>query len=247
LAKIGVPTAEAFLVGRRAAADVIALADLAQALEMRGWRFPLIVKPVRGRGSEGVRRVQDLADATVYVATALADGHFGSALMVEEFLEGDELTLTVMPPGSRDRSGNLATAPWALRPVRRVAHQDGVAPYNGAVAVTQNSIALTARECDTPALAALIAHCVAVAQRVGARAPIRIDCRAGRDGYRVFDLNMKPNMTGPGRPGREDQDSLSALAARAEGWRYEDLLEAMLQAAWPLSTGLNQGRAGPAG
>ena len=44
---------------------------------------------------------------------------------------------------------------------------------------------------------------------------MRIDCRADRDGeYRIFDLNMKPNVTGVGRPGRADQDSLSLIAAR---------------------------------
>jgi hypothetical protein len=45
---------------------------------------------------------------------------------------------------------------------------------------------------------------------------------------------MKPNMTGPGRPGREDQDCLSAIAARAEGWTYAGLLRAMLAAKWSL-------------
>lgn len=48
--------------------------------------------------------------------------------------------------------------------------------------------------------------------------------------FRLFDLNMKPNMTGPGRPGRGDQDCLSALAARAEASTYADLLLAMLAA-----------------
>lgn len=43
---------------------------------------------------------------------------------------------------------------------------------------------------------------------------------------------MKPNMTGAGRPGRSDQDSLSAIAARAAGWSYADLLVAMLGSAW---------------
>ena len=40
----------------------------------------------------------------------------------------------------------------------------------------------------------------------------------------MFDLNMKPNATGPGRPGRADQDSLVAMAARAVGWDFPDLL-----------------------
>ena len=32
------------------------------------------------------------------------------------------------------------------------------------------------------------------------------------------------NMTGPGRPGREDQSSLTALSASALGWDYSNLL-----------------------
>ena len=46
---------------------------------------------------------------------------------------------------------------------------------------------------------------------------------------------MKPNMTGAGRPGRDDQDSLSAIAARGMGWDYADLLMAMLNCAWKAS------------
>ena len=43
---------------------------------------------------------------------------------------------------------------------------------------------------------------------------------------------MKPNMTGAGRPGRADQDCLSAIAARADGWSYAQMLDAMLATAW---------------
>lgn len=39
------------------------------------------------------------------------------------------------------------------------------------------------------------------------------------------------NMTGPGRPGREDQSSLTALAASALGWSYTDLLQTTLNSA----------------
>jgi len=58
----------------------------------------------------------------------------------------------------------------------------------------------------------------------------------GRDGVDyLFDVNMKPNLTGPGRPGRNDQDGLSTLAARGSGWTYADLLVNMLRQSWPLS------------
>jgi hypothetical protein len=43
---------------------------------------------------------------------------------------------------------------------------------------------------------------------------------------------MKPNMTGAGRPGREAEDSLSAIAARGLGWGYADLLARMASGSW---------------
>lgn len=42
-------------------------------------------------------------------------------------------------------------------------------------------------------------------------------------------------MTGPGRPGREDQASLSAIAAAGMGWDYPMLLENILKGAQALS------------
>lgn len=38
-------------------------------------------------------------------------------------------------------------------------------------------------------------------------------------------------MTGPGRPGREDQASLTALAAEGLGWDYPRLLLSILESA----------------
>lgn len=42
-------------------------------------------------------------------------------------------------------------------------------------------------------------------------------------------------MTGPGRPGREDQASLTAMAAAAIGWDYGTLLQKILASAQRLS------------
>lgn len=48
---------------------------------------------------------------------------------------------------------------------------------------------------------------------------------------------MTQNMTGPGRPGREDQASLTAIAAAAAmGWDYGTLLQNILWGAQSLST-----------
>ncbi len=242
LAEAGLPVARSFLLSatsREGGHDrVWALGDLDDALDASGLRFPLIVKPVRGRGSQGVTRVADRAALQVAAGDLIRRATFGDMLMVEEYLDGEELTVTVLPPASPRPDGSRgglhpALRHWALRPVRRFDQRGGVAPYNGDVPVTANSDAIEGSRLTEPAVAAMIDACVAAAALVDARAAIRIDCREDRDGvFRLFDLNMKPNMTGPGRPGRDDQDCLSAIAARAEGWCYVDLLQAMAWARW---------------
>lgn len=237
LAERGLSVARAFLVGMNAGAGVCALAQVEQALSDKAMTFPLIVKPVRGRGSQGVTLVRDRTALQAAAQALLEGGAFGNLLMVEEYLEGEEVTVTVMPPASPHPDGHVAHAQgaghWALRPVTRFNQKDGVAPYNGDVPVTENSAAIDADRMADPLVRAMIADCVAAAGIVDGRAPIRIDCRAASDGrFKLFDLNMKPNMTGPGRPGRENQDCLSAISARAEGWGYADLLLAMLAARW---------------
>jgi hypothetical protein len=201
--------------------------------------FPMIVKPVRGRGSQGVTLVESLGALRDAATALIAAATFGDMLMVEEFLGGDEMTVTLMPPASPRPDGSRVPTHWALPPVYRFDQRDGVAPYNGDVPVTANSIAIGPERLRDPAIVAMIDNCVSAAALVDARTAIRIDCRADRDGsFKLFDLNMKPNMTGPGRPGREDQDCLSAIAARAEGWSYVDLLLAMLAARWRFSASI---------
>jgi len=47
-------------------------------------------------------------------------------------------------------------------------------------------------------------------------------------------LNCDQNMTGPGRPGRENQASLTALAAAGLGWDYPTLLLKILESSCSL-------------
>ncbi len=191
--------------------------------------FPRVLKPVRGRGSQGVHVVDSYEEYQAHLQLLLASQEFGSEFILEEILPGDEVTVTVMPPEGGRRGY------WSLPPVRRFNHQNGVAPYNGAVAVASNSRALEGSERLSPLVQRVEAQCEAAAKMLRAKAPIRIDCRQDKNGcYKLFDLNMKPNMTGQGRPGREEQSSLSAIAARALGWSYSDLLLAMLATRWKL-------------
>jgi D-alanine-D-alanine ligase len=204
-------------------------------LQEHGLTFPLIIKPIRGRGSAGVEKVEtwDALHAALnefFTATETVGeeqfSRYGSAVLVEEYLAGDEVTISVLPP-EQER-----TTPRALPPVLRFNHRNGIAPYNGVVAVTQNSRALSPDEIDSK-LQALCAACETAAALVEARMVIRIDCRQDVSGaWKLFDLNMKPNLTGAGRPGREDQDSLTTMAAAAIDCDYETLLLALLDSAW---------------
>ncbi|WP_369951891.1 biotin carboxylase [Ralstonia syzygii] len=234
LRRHGLPVAASSLVGREACGSLPPLEALREDdLQRAGLAFPLVVKPVRGRGSEGVTLVRDLPSMQRAAAGLLDSSAFGDALIAETFLAGEELTVTVMPSQADLPAAFSSETASALPPVRRFNHVDGVAPYNGAVAVTRNSVALSVEASMAPEARALVRACLLAYDVVGARAPIRIDCRADARGvYQLFDLNMKLNMTGAGRPGREDQDSLSALAARAVGWDYRELLVRMMGAAW---------------
>ncbi|KAI9927131.1 hypothetical protein MW887_003514 [Aspergillus wentii] len=186
--------------------------------------FPVVGKPVRGRGSHGVRVCHSLRELKDHVTSLLDESPL---VMIEEFLAGEEATITVMPP-SPERPDY-----WSLPPVTRFNHADGIAPYNGAVAVTANSRVITNDEMKDPAYGEVMRQCEGVARLIMATAPIRIDVRRFRpeSEFALFDINMKPNMTGPGRSGREDQASLTAMGAAAIGWDYPTLLQKILYSA----------------
>lgn len=148
--------------------------------------YPIVVKPVRGRGSHGVkicRSADDLRDHTAYLFNE------SPRVLWEEYLKEEEGTITIMPPSEqRDQH-------WALPPVTRFNHVDGIAPYSGNVAVTVNSRAVTAQEIESdPAYAIIMRECEAVAGLLQTTAPLRIDIRRFGPGtnFALFDINMKP-------------------------------------------------------
>lgn len=245
LRRHGLPVADSVLVGvddPRQTYSIEALSD--SELAAHGLRFPLVVKPLRGRGSQGVFRVDTLTSLRarfdqIMKAREIFHGDlmpvFDRSVIVEQYLPGEELAIAVMPPGEyrmQDRAQAMQSH-WSLPAVCRCRHEDGVAPYDDAAPLAGNSKPLDRDEQQRPALRKLMDQCARAGALVDSRAPIRIDCRADEQGnYHLFDLNMKPNLTGPGRPDRNDRDSLIAMAARAAGWSYTDLLLNMLAQAW---------------
>lgn len=233
LSQSNLPVAQSYLVGQQVHTGILSLTELQKKIEQGQMSFPLVVKPVRGRGSQGVSVVHDFTDLKTTLEQLEQEQKFGSYFMIEELLEGTEITLTIMPPIKGSDRWNAHSDYWALRPVHRFNQKDYIAPYNGDTPVTENSAAIGLTELQSVEMQAIVQACVKAAEMVEAKAPIRIDCRANKEGvFKIFDLNMKPNMTGAGRPGREKQDCLSMISVRAEGWEFIDLLDMMIASAW---------------
>lgn len=160
--------------------------DFLTKVQEQGLHYPLIAKPVRGRGSHGVKLCENENDFSQHVKDLFAQS---STVIVEEYLTGEESTVTVMPPSV------WRPEYWALPVVTRFNHVDGVAPYNGVIAVTANSrVVSEAEAAKDPAYKQASDECVAVAKLLRTTAPIRIDVRRFSPGssFALFDVNMKP-------------------------------------------------------
>jgi hypothetical protein len=213
-----------------------ALLNIDDKLKMK-LKFPLVVKPIRGRGSQGVSAVYNMQELNYIRNKLITKKIYGTRVMVEEFLPGEEITLSIMPPGRyRFNDGNLdKKTHWAMPPVYRFNHINEIAPYNGVVAVVNNSRLLSQDKMQSKEIKRIVRSCEAASELIGAKAPIRIDCRQDKNGkYFIFDVNLKPNMTGASRPHRLNQDSLTMIAARGIGWSYPDLISNILMQYWKM-------------
>lgn len=160
-----------------------------KALELPSDAYPIVGKPVRGRGSHGVQVCQDYAQLRAHLALLFDESPL---VILEEYLAGKEATLTVMPPSPE------YPRYWCLPPVCRFNHVDGIAPYNGTVAVTLNSHVVELEDQNTNTeheqYRAIMRECERVAEMIQTTAPIRIDIRqfGERGPFALFDINMKP-------------------------------------------------------
>jgi glutathione synthase/RimK-type ligase-like ATP-grasp enzyme len=58
--------------------------------------YPVVGKPIRGRGSYGVKVCSLLSALESHISEVIEES---LAVMIQEFLAGEEATVTVMPPG----------------------------------------------------------------------------------------------------------------------------------------------------
>lgn len=150
--------------------------------------FPIVGKPVRGRGSYGVKVCHDSVELNCHVRALLNDS---PRVMLEEYLAGEEATITVFPPSPEDGKDDY----WASPIVTRFNHQDGVAPFNSIIAVSSNSRVLTSEEFEKDVnYKKVTRECEEVARLLKVTMAMRVDVRRSKeDGeFTLFDINMKP-------------------------------------------------------
>jgi D-alanine-D-alanine ligase len=142
---------------------------------LRKITLPAIIKPVRGRGSQGVK-LCNTQDELEHNARKLWET--GDRVVIEQYCSGEEVTVTVLPPGTYDAPVGIKGKHWALPVVRRFDHTSGIMPYSGGVPVTTNSALVPLDEAAAdPEYDRLLKRCELVGQALGTLATIRIDAR----------------------------------------------------------------------
>jgi len=132
------------------------------AIDPAGWTYPVIVKPRRGSGSRGV--------ATVETAAALAALARSPALIVQEFLPGDEFSVDVLA----DAAGRVIASVPRLR------------------ARVDSGVSVGGRTVHDPEVENFGR---AVAQATGLTYVANVQCRRDRDGRPAL-LEVNPRMPG---------------------------------------------------
>lgn len=179
--------------------------------------FPVIVKPAWEGSSKGIRSkclVERPADLPGVVESLRRD--HGQPVLVEEYVEGDELTV-----------GVLGNSPPRILGVMRVLPQQSKGRFVYSLEVKRDYLRQVRYECPArlapDRLEKVEAAALEVYQALGCRDVARIDFRL-RDGKPYF-LEVNP------LPGLNPESSDLVIMAKLVGWSYPQLVGAILQAA----------------
>jgi D-alanine-D-alanine ligase len=179
--------------------------------------YPVIVKPAWEGSSKGIRAsclVRHASALEQVVADLRRD--YRQPLLVEEYIEGDELTVGVI---GNDRP--------ALIGVMRVVPKGAAGPFVYSLEVKRDYLNQVRYECParlSPAELKTVEEATLRAYRVlGCRDVSRVDFRL-RDGVPYF-LEVNP------LPGLNPESSDLVILARLAGWSYERLIASILHAA----------------
>lgn len=170
--------------------------------------FPMMVKPAMSGSSLGCTRVNDAAALPAAIVTAFG---YGAVAVVEEFIDGRELAVSVV-----DLGGGTKTLP-------AVEIQPLSGSYDYAARYTAGETRFIAPADLTPELAARCSELALDAHRIlGLRDISRTDLII-RDGVPYFlEVNVAPGMT---------ETSLVPLAIEAGGLEFGDVCSSLVATA----------------
>ncbi len=179
--------------------------------------LPVIVKPAWEGSSKGIRGhclVEHWDDLAAVVASLQRDHR--QPVLVEEFIQGDELTVGILGNDSPEIIG-----------IMRVLPQQPAERFIYSLEVKRDWQRQVRYECPaglpTATLQKVTEDALAAYRALGCRDVSRIDFRV-RDGIPYF-LEVNP------LPGLNPESSDLVILARLSGWSYAQLIQSILQAA----------------
>ncbi len=167
-------------------------------------RYPLVVKPLRGSSGLGVCRVQRPAQLA---RARRAARRFDPRVLVEEFLQGQEVTVGLLGSGGAVRTLGILQLP-------------GRVMRFGEKRSASEGPALPAAALPAPAEAALRGAAQRVYTTIGCGGVARADFIVCDGVAQLLELNAVPSL----HPG-----SMLAQSAERAGLSYDDLIQAVLQ------------------
>ena len=205
--RAGLSTPESVALPHSAFRELGAQAVLERLVDRLG--LPLMVKPARGGSALGATAVTSAEALPSAMVTCFG---YGEAALVERFVAGTELAVTVVDTGD---------GPTAL-PAVEIVPRSGV--YDYAARYTAGATDFYAPARLEEAVAADV-HRVAVAahEALGLRDLSRVDVVVDPEGgVHLLEVNVSPGMT---------ETSLLPMAVEAAGLSFGSLLQALLEQA----------------
>jgi D-alanine-D-alanine ligase len=205
--------------------------DPLDALRPVGFPFPAIVKPAWEGSSKGIRStcVVDREEDLPGVVESLRRDH-QQPILVEEFIQGDELTV-----------GVIGNNPAVVLGVMRVLPNDPAERFIYSLEVKRDYLRRVQYECParlSPSMLGQVASAaLEVYHRLGCRDVARIDFRLSRDGLYFLEANPLPGLN----PESSDLVILAGLI----GMSHAQLIEAILHATLERLAAARSGSAAP--
>ena len=204
----GLATPEAVVLPHAAFRELGAAAVLDRLVERLG--LPLMVKPARGGSALGCTAVDKAEELPAAMVQCFS---YGEVALVERFVEGTEVAVTVLDTGG---DGARALPAVEVRPL------SGVYDYSARYTAGQTEFFAPAR-LEPAAAQAVSEAAVAAHVALGLRDLSRVDLVVDADGtVHLLEVNTAPGMT---------ETSLLPMAVEAAGLAFGGLLRELLELA----------------